>query len=94
LIVNELITNALKYAFPDLRRGEIRIILHKIDNDLIELTVSDNGIGVPEGFEFETSGKTGIKSIYNIALHQLQGGMIKSLCEDKFALGDFRSKRI
>lgn len=44
LIVNELITNSLKYAFPDKKEGNISVKLYKI-NDLITLEVSDNGVG-------------------------------------------------
>lgn len=47
LIVNELITNALKYAFPDQRQGEVSIQLKENNKGLI-LVVSDNGVGLPE----------------------------------------------
>ena len=58
LIVNELLTNALKYAFPDNAKGEISISLQKVDTTLI-LKVSDNGIGknvqnLPKGTGFGT----------------------------------------
>ena len=48
LIVNELLTNALKYAFPDGVKGQINISLFKENNDLL-LKVTDNGIGKTEG---------------------------------------------
>jgi two-component sensor histidine kinase len=48
LIVNELLTNALKYAFPEGVKGQISISLTQKDNDLL-LKVSDNGIGKTEG---------------------------------------------
>ena len=48
LIVNELLTNALKYAFPDGVKGQINISLVKENNDLL-LKVTDNGIGKTEG---------------------------------------------
>jgi two-component sensor histidine kinase len=48
LIVNELLTNALKYAFPQQQRGLIRIMLAKQPNGLLHLEVSDNGIGKSE----------------------------------------------
>ncbi len=48
LIVNELLTNSLKYAFPDGVKGQINISLTQRDNDLL-LKVSDNGIGKTEG---------------------------------------------
>lgn len=45
LIVNELITNTLKYAFPDGQKGCISIKLEKQDKDILHLEVADNGIG-------------------------------------------------
>ena len=45
LIINELITNALKYAFPDGREGQVDITLEKDDKDRLSLNVSDNGVG-------------------------------------------------
>ena len=48
LIVNELLTNALKYAFPDNRKGEIIIDLKKKDKKTLQLEISDNGIGKSE----------------------------------------------
>ena len=45
LIVNELLTNALKYAFPIGKKGEIKISLMSISNNKLRLEVSDNGIG-------------------------------------------------
>ena len=48
LIVNELLTNALKYAFPEGVKGQIKISLTKENNNLL-LKVSDNGIGKIEG---------------------------------------------
>ena len=50
LIVNELITNCLKYAFPNNSDGVIKISLKEIDNQLV-LSVSDNGIGMPKEVE-------------------------------------------
>jgi len=47
LIINELLTNALKYAFPDNRNGQIKINLREIQGQL-QLKVSDNGIGYPK----------------------------------------------
>jgi two-component sensor histidine kinase len=47
LILNEAITNALKYAFPDERRGEISISLSRIGEQRCLLQIADNGIGLP-----------------------------------------------
>lgn len=50
LIINELVTNALKYAFTDQENGEINVSL-KSNKDSLELSVKDNGIGLPENFD-------------------------------------------
>lgn len=47
LILNELITNALKYAFPDNRSGEIRVSFKQVGQHRRRLTVQDNGVGLP-----------------------------------------------
>ncbi|MDC7999507.1 tetratricopeptide repeat protein [Aequorivita todarodis] len=55
LIVNELLTNALKYAFPEGVKGQINISLTQKDNDLL-LEVSDNGVGKTEGLKPKGTG--------------------------------------
>lgn len=54
LILNELLTNALKYGFPNERKGEIKVTMKQIEQNLF-LEVRDNGIGLPE----ETDKKSG-----------------------------------
>ena len=72
LIVNELILNSLKHAFADNDRGEIEVSLLFINENEVELTVSDNGIGVPEGIDFNNSGSLGLKLV-NILTDQIDG---------------------
>ncbi|MEW5816283.1 MAG: MASE1 domain-containing protein [Spirochaetota bacterium] len=74
LILNELISNALKHAFPGERKGEISIRLHKTGEE-IELGVSDNGIGVPPDFNFKANGKIGLQIVFALGEDQLQGGV-------------------
>ena len=62
LIINELISNALKYAFRDGRRGEIKVSLKQAEG-LINLEVSDDGMGLPEHFSVESSSNFGLKLI-------------------------------
>jgi len=72
LILNELITNCLKYAFPGERRGEIGITINAVDEDMFELTVKDNGIGLPDGFDLMNVDSMGLR-IIRILTEQLQG---------------------
>jgi two-component sensor histidine kinase len=51
LIANELISNSLKYAFPGNQRGCVTLTCQHVNNDHFELTVSDDGVGLPEGFD-------------------------------------------
>ncbi len=62
LIINELISNALKYAFSDGREGEIRIVI-KETSDSLHVQVSDNGMGLPSHFSLESSSNFGLKLI-------------------------------
>ncbi len=73
LLVNELISNSLKHAFPKEASGEIKIYMHPTENSHIELTVSDNGIGFPEDLDFRKTDSLGIQLIISLAEGQLQG---------------------
>ncbi len=72
LLLNELVSNALKYAFPHNHDGQIKVSL-TLEKDFITLTVSDNGIGFPEGFDIETSSKLGLQMVMALGQNQLQG---------------------
>jgi PAS domain S-box-containing protein len=72
LIVNELLSNSLKYAFPEDRGGEIRVSLRAHGEDEIELKVSDNGVGMPEGLDFRNTDTLGL-NLVNALAGQLQG---------------------
>jgi two-component sensor histidine kinase len=48
LMVNELVTNALKYAYPAGAPGIVRVSLGRIDADIVQLVVEDDGIGYPD----------------------------------------------
>jgi len=51
LIINEIITNSLKHAFKNRKNGRIKISCHCVEKKLCELTVADNGIGLPKDFD-------------------------------------------
>jgi len=63
LIINELVSNALKFAFPQGRKGEIQVALQATDKDEILLTVSDNGVGMPENLDLAKAESLGLKLV-------------------------------
>jgi len=73
LIINEIITNSLKYAY----RGDeseypvITISMHQLEN-IIELIIGDNGIGIPETLDIEKAETLGLRLITAL-IHQLRG---------------------
>jgi len=73
LIVNELVSNSLKYAFPDNRKGKIKIALHATDGKEMELQISDDGIGLPEGLDFRNTKSLGLNLVRWLAEDQLGG---------------------
>jgi|GEM_PF-1930272 len=79
LIINELVTNSFKYAFPvsfDCEKERhkpctIRVSMEKDDSNYI-LRVSDNGIGLPAGFDIKSAQSLGLKLVSFLARHQLR----------------------
>ncbi len=78
LLINEAITNALKYGFKDQEEGEISIVLEKEDQTEYILRIGDNGAGFPESLTHKTSKSLGLKLIYNLS-RQLQGSVMRDL---------------
>jgi PAS domain S-box-containing protein len=62
IIINELITNAFKYAFPGGRRGMIKVAVRK-DGDIITLIIQDDGVGFPEDSAFPKRGGFGLNLV-------------------------------
>jgi two-component sensor histidine kinase len=77
LIINELVTNSLKYAFPvgTQTQGEIKIAFHSIDRNenIFELVDSDNGIGLPKDLDFRKTDSLGLHLVTTLAEKQLHG---------------------
>jgi len=67
LIVNELVSNALKHAFPEGRPGKVRVSLSCTGGDSWELTVSDNGIGLPDGLDYTRTMSMGMQLVVVLA---------------------------
>jgi two-component sensor histidine kinase len=72
LVVNEAITNALKYAFPGGRRGTVRLSLHRVGETACVLTVADDGVGLPDGFDPARSRSLGMTLMHGFS-EQLGG---------------------
>jgi PAS domain S-box-containing protein len=72
LIVNELVSNCLKHAFPGNRSGEILIDLQGEDDGSYLLRVADNGIGLPEGLDITNTATLGLQLV-NTLVEQLKG---------------------
>ncbi|WP_424354915.1 PAS domain S-box protein [Methanobacterium sp. MBAC-LM] len=73
LIINELVTNSLKYAFPCLNKEDIvKVGLKKLQPDKLKLFVSDNGVGLPENLDMENVETLGLKMV-KILVNQLKG---------------------
>jgi PAS domain S-box-containing protein len=72
LILNELISNTLKYAFPAGRHGTITIKLHRVESGEIHLSVSDDGTGMPPGFDIRQDGHLGLNNIFLLGEDQLK----------------------
>ena len=73
LIINELVSNSLKYAFPGNRKGEIRVALRSFDEDALVLEVGDNGIGMPEDLDFRNTASMGLHLVNILSEDQLHG---------------------
>ena len=71
LIINELTSNALKHAFPNGRTGSLSIAVRKEDK-ILHLTFNDNGIGVPEDFDWQHTESLGFQLVISL-VEQLDG---------------------
>jgi two-component sensor histidine kinase len=77
LIVNELLTNSLKYAFPAGKKGEIKLSLETIDSHILKLKIADNGVGksldsLPKGTGFGTQ-------LVDLLTRQIDGKLVQEV---------------
>jgi PAS domain S-box-containing protein len=75
LIINELISNAMKYAFPEEREGTINITLQTTQDGKIDLRVADDGVGLPPDVDIRNTESLGMQLITSLAENQLKGDM-------------------
>jgi signal transduction histidine kinase/HPt (histidine-containing phosphotransfer) domain-containing protein len=74
LIINELLTNSFKHAFPDGRKGEIIIESHKANDHKMDLIVVDNGVGFSENLKFTNMKSLGLQLVKTLT-DQLNGSI-------------------
>ena len=71
LIINELVSNSFKYAFPDDKEGEVGISIEYLNNEYIFI-VKDNGIGFTPNIDFRNTDSLGMQLV-NALIDQLHG---------------------
>src|SRR5690606_5858356 len=81
LIINELVTNAIKHAFPENKRGTITLNL-KYEDYVVYLEIRDNGAGFAEGINFKDSNSLGLQLV-NTLIEQLEGTLDFETKKDK-----------
>lgn len=75
LIINELISNSLKHAFPGDKTGAISIVFKKQENKDVILSVMDNGVGISNDLDWRTSEALGLRLIRDLVEKQLGGSI-------------------
>jgi len=73
LIINELVSNSLKHAFTEDKKGKIEIAMHPLNKDEMEVIVSDNGVGLPKKVDFRKTDSLGLHLVNILAEDQLHG---------------------
>ncbi|MBD2437900.1 histidine kinase dimerization/phosphoacceptor domain -containing protein [Nostoc sp. FACHB-110] len=74
LVINELISNSLKHAFPNAENGTISINLHNLGNN-IEMMIQDDGIGIPDDLDWNNTESLGLSLVYDLVTEQLEGSI-------------------
>ncbi len=72
LIINEIISNSLKYAFPEGKQGQISVTLQRENGTKFILVVGDNGVGLPQDLDFRNTTSLGLKLVTTL-VEQLGG---------------------
>ena len=93
LLVNELVTNCMKHAFPGGRQGRIEIELRQFEGGEVGIVVRDDGIGLPKGVEFGKTDSLGLELVQNLA-KQLHGEVSSSSDESTEFRITFQKKEI
>ena len=81
LILNELLSNVFKHAFSGRSEGAVTVIFDVTADGKASLTISDDGAGLPTGFDIDTTGSLGLRLVKILAKDQLQGDL-EITCEE------------
>lgn len=74
LIINEIVSNALKYAFPENKEGDEIIIMMKTEGDNLKLILGDNGVGLPQNIDYKNTESLGLQLVVTL-VGQLNGSV-------------------
>lgn len=72
LVINELISNALKYAFKGRDKGELRVILKRLSDKKLKLVVADDGVGFPDDIDYRDTESLGLQLVVTL-VGQIRG---------------------
>ena len=75
LLINELVTNCLKHAFPDGRKGRIQVEFIKLPSNRYRIIVADSGVGLPDDMDLHNTKSLGLQLVANLAELQLRGNI-------------------
>lgn len=75
LVMNELISNSLKYAFPGENQGKISIAIYPLNGTDFELHVADDGLGMPEDYDWKNEETLGLRLVKTLVEDQLNGSI-------------------
>ena len=82
IAISELITNSFKHALIDGRKTIVVIELTKLANEMIQITISDNGPGLPEGYDLSKIESLGLKTVQSLVESQMGGEFSENSTED------------
>ena len=74
MVIMELITNSIKYAFPEKKNGKVLLQMELINGNQYKLTISDNGIGFPKELDFRKTESLGMQVVVSL-VEQLEGSI-------------------
>jgi two-component sensor histidine kinase len=92
LIVNELLTNSLKYAFPNGEKGNIELSIRELNENNFQLKISDNGVG--KSLDAKAKGTGFGSQLVDLLTRQIDGQLIQDVSNGTMILIDFKKQRV